>query len=86
MSKKINPTRHINDKTHITECTDGFWLWDENRGMNLGMKAESEDAALIEALEYYQKRLLKVEAKHKELRACAYTFKNDLEQWENNHE
>ena len=35
--------------------------------MNLAMRAKSETAALLEALEYYQKRLKEVEAAHKEL-------------------
>ena len=67
MSKPIKPREYINDKTHITECTDGFWLYDDYRGMNLAMRADSEKAALIKALEYYQHRLNEVEATNKHL-------------------
>ena len=39
----------------------GFWLYDKTRGMNLSMKAKSETDALVEALTYYQRRLMQVE-------------------------
>jgi len=67
MGKPIKPREIINDKTHITECTDGFWLYDGHRGMNLAMRADSEKAALLKALEYYQKRLIEVETTNKHL-------------------
>ncbi len=38
-----------------------YWLYDTTRGMNLSMRAKTEQAAFIEALMYYQKRLSKVE-------------------------
>ena len=58
MSKRV-----VNEITKIVKTENkGYWLWDENRGMNLAMRAESEEAALIEALEYYQKRLVDVES------------------------
>jgi hypothetical protein len=57
----------INKVTVITEQKNGFWLYAEDRGMNLAMRAESERAALIQALEYYQRRLLVVEIENKEL-------------------
>lgn len=40
----------------------GFWLYDETRGMNLAMRAKSEQDAFVEALEYYQERLKEVES------------------------
>jgi hypothetical protein len=51
----------INDITNITENHAGFWLYDKSRGMHLAMRSESERAALIEALEYYQRRFVEVE-------------------------
>ena len=66
MGKAIR-TEYINDKTHLSECHDGYWLYDENRGMNLAIRAESEKAALIEALEYYQEKAIALEAKNKHL-------------------
>ena len=40
----------------------GFWLWDETQGMNLAMRSETERVALIDAIKYYQNRLIEVEA------------------------
>lgn len=51
----------------LSEATDGFWLWDSTRGMNLAMKSKTERAAFVEALEYYQDRLRRVEGEHHEL-------------------
>lgn len=45
----------------LTQHKDGWWLYDPTRGMNLSMKAFTEKDALLEALDYYQKRLLLVE-------------------------
>lgn len=78
MTRSIKPTEYINEKTHITECNDGFWLFDKHRGMNLAMKAKSERAALIEALEYYQRRLLEVEAREKKLKTNVDAFLTSL--------
>jgi len=50
-----------------TGGSKGFWLYDETRGMNLSMRAESETVAFVEALEYYQRRLLTVEAELKSI-------------------
>lgn len=52
----------------------GFWLWDETRGMNLAMRAETERDAFIDALEYYQNRLIEVEAAYKTLRERVDAF------------
>lgn len=49
MSKVIN-SKVLTNTLSITECTDGFWLYDETRGMNLSMQAKSEEAAFVEAL------------------------------------
>lgn len=51
----------------LTECRDGFWLYDETRGMNLAMRAETPEAAFVEALEYYQNRLAEVEKRERDL-------------------
>lgn len=54
---------------HLHRCIDGFWLYDETRGMNLSMKAKSGQDAFIEALEYYQERLTLIEQQYNDL--CA---------------
>ncbi len=68
MSKVIN-SRKLSETISIAECTDGFWLYDELRGMNLSMKAKSAEAALFEALEYYQKRFQEVQSNYNSLKA-----------------
>lgn len=35
----------------------GYWLYDERLGMNLAMRAKTEQAAFLEALTYYSDRL-----------------------------
>lgn len=60
MGKYISHTK-LSDTLELTECKDGFWLYDKTRGMNLSMRAKSSTAAFVEALTYYQNRLAKVE-------------------------
>lgn len=49
----------------ISEHKDGWWLYDYTRGMNLAMRATSKDEAFTEAIQYYQKRLTKIESEYK---------------------
>jgi hypothetical protein len=63
MGKTITHTV-LSPKLALTECTDGFWLYDETRGMNLAMRAKTEQAAFVQALEYYQNRLKDLESAH----------------------
>jgi hypothetical protein len=58
----------------LSKGHDGFWLWDETRGMNLAMKEPSEREALINALEYYQDRLNTVESELEELKNKVDSF------------
>lgn len=52
---------------HLTQCRDGLWLWDETRQMNLSMRAATERDAFVNAIEYYQNRLLEVESAYRAL-------------------
>lgn len=87
MGKKAISNESINDQTDLTLCKDGYWLYDENMGMNLAMRAPTEKDALIEALEYYQNRLLQVESELKEksqiientMNALGVVSKEDIE-------
>ena len=67
---------------HLHRCTDGFWLYDETRGMNLSMKAKSEQDAFIESLEYYQERLTLIEQQYSYLKtkvnAVVSLFDNEI--------
>ena len=62
------------DTLALSECKDGFWLYDETRGMNLSMRAKTERSALIEALEYYQERLKEVEGNYWGLKGQVDSF------------
>jgi hypothetical protein len=66
VSKVISSTR-LTPTLELTECKDGFWLYDTTRGMNLAMKAKTAQDAFVKALEYYQGRLLEIEKAHAEL-------------------
>jgi hypothetical protein len=44
----------------ISEERDGFWLWDKTLQMNLSMRAKTETEAFVKAIEYYQRRYIKV--------------------------
>lgn len=58
----------------LSECRDGFWLYDETRGMNLSMKAKTPQDAFVECITYYQSRLTTVERKYKTLSEKVETF------------
>jgi len=66
-SEKISDTLTISlchaDSEHRIE--PNYWLYDKTRGMNLAMGAETKEAAYLEALQYYQNRLMDVELKYK---------------------
>lgn len=73
MSKSIQSFK-LSDSITITECNDGWWLWDETRKMNLSMKADSKEAALFVALEYYQDRFNTLDTQHKDLKSKVESF------------
>lgn len=66
MGKVIASVKH-SDTLSMSECSDGFWLYDKTRGMNLSMRAKSPTDAFVEALSYYQRRLQDVEQAHTSL-------------------
>ena len=66
-------------KCHSTSEHRGeYWLWDETRGMNLSMGANSPQDAYVEALTYYQKRLSDVEKSYKDLKNRVDNFVNQF--------
>ena len=66
MSKVINNIELSSGTLELSECTDGFWLYDDTRGM-IVIRAKTERDAFVEALEYYQERLTTVECLHRTL-------------------
>ncbi len=77
--EKLSPT------LSISECNDGYWLYDETRGMNLAMQAKTEQAAYVQALEYYQRRLQEVESNYTSLRSKVDHFVGQVVEEEEDH-
>jgi hypothetical protein len=66
MTKTIRTVFKI-DTLSLHECEDGYYLYDYVIGMNLSMRAKTEQEALIEGLTYYQKRLKEVKLEYRKL-------------------
>jgi len=62
----------------MSECRDGYWLYDYTRGMNLSVKAKTQEDAFVEALTYYQRRTKKVEDELKKLSQSVSVFINSV--------
>lgn len=73
MSKVIRKVFKI-DTLSLHECTDGYYLYDYVVGMNISMRAKTEQDAYIEALLYYQRRLVEVKTDYKTLNAKVESF------------
>ena len=58
------PSETLSLCEHKSGRDKGFWLYDETRGMNLAVRANSENEAFVEALHYCQERLKDVEKKY----------------------
>ena len=71
---KLLSTKEMSDTLTLTQCADGWWLWDSTRKMNLAMCAVSRESALLECIAYYQNRLSTVETDHRELAAKVDAF------------
>lgn len=67
----------------LTECNDGFYLYDYTVGMNISMRAKTEQDACIEALLYYQKRLIEVKKDYKNLDNKVQSFLSQFEEEDN---
>ena len=64
-----------NDSLSLTKHpTQGYWLYDQTRKMNLAMRAKTEREAFVKALSYYHRRLPEVETAHRELCKRVETF------------
>ena len=73
MSKVIRKVFKI-DTLSLHECTDGYYLYDYVVGVNISMRAKTEQDAYIEALLYYQRRLVEVKTDYKTLNDKVETF------------
>ena len=55
------------DTLSLVECNDGYYLYDTVVGMNITMRAKTEQDACIEALLWYQKRLKHTQEEFKDM-------------------
>jgi len=78
MGSKVIKHIKLTDKLTLSECKDGYWLYDYIRGMNLAMRAKSEQDAFVEAITYYQKRCAEIEQKKKKLYDSVNNFIESL--------
>ena len=62
------------DTLSLSECNDGFYLYDYIVGMNLSMRAKTEQDAYIEALIYYQKSLKESQLRYKDMSTKVENF------------
>jgi len=79
-------THKLDDTLKLTSHHDGFWLWDETRGMNLAMRAETAEQAYFEAIKYYQERLLEAEAELGTLKQAVNQFVDAVRTEEDSNE
>jgi hypothetical protein len=77
MGKTIRTIFKI-DTLSLHECTDGYFLYDYIIGMNLSMRAKTEQDAYIEALLWYQKNYSKSKENYKELQDKVESFINQF--------
>lgn len=82
MTKHISSSKPIETLT-LSECTDGFWLYDHTREMNLSMRAKTPQDAYLECISYYQKRLMEMEHKYRKLSSVVDSFVSTLEESNN---
>ena len=85
MSKKVIQCTRYDDTLNICECVDGWWLYDTTRGMNISMRAKTDQDCFFEALKYYQGRLKEKEEELKSLKGkvsqFVYQFVDEYEEY-----
>ena len=62
------------DTLSLHECTDGYYLYDYVVGMNISMRAKTEQDAYIETLLWYQKKLQNAKLDYKILNDKVQNF------------
>lgn len=73
MAKAIRNVFKI-DTLSLTECNDGYYLYDTVLGMNISMRAKTEQDAFIQSLLYYQRRLIEVKSDYNDLKNKVDSF------------
>lgn len=67
-----------NENMQLSQGIDGYWLYDYIQGMNLSMKAKTEQEAFVKALTYYQKRYKESKIRYDELHNNVSNFIESL--------
>ena len=66
------------DGEKVPVSSEGFWIYDKTVKMNLAMRAETREAALLEVIHYYQKRCVNLLKERNELSSKIDTIKELL--------
>lgn len=74
MAQRAIQTITLSDTLSLSECRDGWWLYDETQGMNLAMRANTREEALLDALTFYQQYLALAEKRYKDLENAVHPF------------
>lgn len=74
MVKGVIKRVQLTDTMTLTECADGFWLYDKARGMNLAMRSKTSQDAFVEALKYYQSRFEEMDKAYWSLKGRVDSF------------
>ena len=59
MAQKAIRSVKLTDSLTLSECKDGFWLYDYTQGYNIAVRAKTEQEAFVQALKFYQKYYFK---------------------------
>jgi hypothetical protein len=78
MTNKVIRNIKLTDTLTISELKDGYWLYDKTKGMNLSMRAKTEQDAYVDAITYYQKRCVEIGEKKKKLYDSVNNFIESL--------
>lgn len=73
MGKAIRTVFKV-DTFSLCECSDGYYLYDKVLGMNISMRAKTEQDACIEGLLYYQKKSVESKKIYKDLNDKVWNF------------
>lgn len=58
--------------------SSNWWLYDTRAGMNIGMREDSRDEALVKAIEYWAERALQSERCYADLKARVDQFVSNV--------
>jgi hypothetical protein len=75
-----------NDYLMLSECKDGFWLYDYFLGYNISIRANTEREAFVEAIEKYQKSRIILTEELKDIRCKVDKFIDQFVDYENNND